>query len=47
MKALIEMPVYGTDENKEFQKEIVERLERRLYLATLVAKKAKAMEAEG
>ena len=41
MKQMIGMPVYGTEENKEFIKEIEDRLRRRLSLATKIAKKAK------
>ena len=43
MKQMIGMPVYGTEENKEFIKETEDRLKRRLFLATKIAKKAKLM----
>ena len=43
MKQMIGMPVYGTEENKEFIKDTEDRLKRRLYLATKIAKKAKLM----
>ena len=40
------MPVYGTPENAEFQAEIKGRLQRRLQLATCVAKTEKRLQAE-
>ena len=44
---LIGMPEHGTPENKELQEEMLERIRRRIFLCSMVASKAKAMEDAG
>ena len=47
MRSMIEMPVYGTEENAEFQEEVYTRIQHHMFLCNMVVKKSAKMEAEG